>query len=72
MLSSHDADDFSITLLPRGLHRPKSGTVSSNTNNKQQQTKETPHCIRKDMMYAGSEKGQAKIITEHSKNMLQR
>ena len=23
---AHDVDDFSITLLPRGLHRPKSGT----------------------------------------------
>ena len=22
----HDIDDFSITLLPRGLHKPKSGT----------------------------------------------
>ena len=23
----HDVDDFSITVLPRCLHRPKSGTV---------------------------------------------
>ena len=24
----HDIDDFSITLLPRGLHKPKSGTAA--------------------------------------------
>ena len=24
---AHDVDDFSITLLPRGLHIPKSGTA---------------------------------------------
>ena len=43
--------------------------LSSNMSHKQQQTKETPHCTRENMMYAGSEKEQANIITEHFKHM---
>ena len=27
-LYAHDVDEYSITVLPRGLHRPKSGTAS--------------------------------------------
>ena len=44
--------------------------ISSNKNLKQQKTKETPHCTweRYDV-YAGSEKEQANIITEHFKSM---